>query len=237
MDGKPVVFLHPVGPLDKDDTDAMLRQARKAIGLAVEMAPPLAAPAGALDGVRGQIVASRLLVAVPATPDAPPPPITGHTTYGGLRPGGSAPGATGAAPGAGQTTAPSAPSASAPTPGAPAARPAAAPVFARIAVTEQDLFQPGHDYVLLLGDAKGRRAVVSTRRLKESFYKRKADPAKQHARAARVFISAVGAARGLLDCHDPYCVMAEARTTLDLDRKNDRFCGHCNNLIRGRLRW
>src|SRR5262245_23190935 len=199
MDGKPVVFLHPVGPLDKDDADAMLRQARKAIGLAVEMAPPLATPAGALDGVRGQIVASRLLAAVPATPDAPPPPITGHTTYGGLRPGGSAP-AAGAAPVPGQTSAPS--SGASTATGAPAARPAPAPAFARIAVTEQDLFQPGQDYVLLLGDAKGRRAVVSTRRLKESFYKRKADPAKQHARAARVFISAVGAARGLLDCHD-----------------------------------
>jgi hypothetical protein len=222
MDGKPVVYLHPVGPLEKDDVDAMLRQARKAIGLAVEMGPPVAVPAGALDGLRGQIIAFRLLAAVPATPDASPPPLTGHTTYGGLRPPGPPPGVTPPSP-AGA--------------GPPPPNPGPVPAFARIAVTDQDLFVPGQEFVLTMGDAKGRRAVLSTRRLKESFYKRKADPAKQHGRAAREFISAIGAARGLLGCHDPYCVMAESHTVMDVDRKNDRFCGHCNNLIHGRLRW
>src|SRR5262249_29708112 len=162
---------------------------------------------------------------VPATPDAPPPPITGHTTYGGLRPAGPASGGLAAPGGVGPAgAAPNAPAASgtagpaAPGAGTAAAapRPRAQPLLARLAVTEQDLLQPGQEYVLMLGDAKGRRAVVSTRRLKESFYKRKADPPKQHGRAARVFIAAVGAARGLLDCHDPYCVMAESRTTMDV---------------------
>ena len=231
MEGKPVVFLHPVGLLDKEEVEAMLRQGRKAIGLAVEVGPPLAVPAGALDGVRGQIVASRLLAAVTATLDAPPPVLTGHTTYGGLRPAGSA-----SAPGA---SSPPAAGATAPAGGAGGTAPAPgpAPAFARVAVVEQDLFLPGQEYVFSVSDAKGRRAVVATRRLKESFYKRKADPVKQRGRAAREFIAAVGGARGLPHCNDPYCVMAEARSVMDVDRKNDRFCGHCNNLIHGRMRW
>ena len=209
MEGKPVVILHPVGPLDREEMEAIVRQARRAIGLAVEVGAEIAFPPGALDSRRGQILAPRLLAAVPATVETPPPPLP-PITYGG------------------------AVAASSPT---VASRPAQPTPFARVAVADQDLYAPGQEFIFALADAKGRRAVLATRRLKESFYRRKADPPRQRGRAAREFIAAVGAARGLPACSDPYCVMAEVRTVAEIDRKNDRFCGTCNNLIRGRMRW
>jgi hypothetical protein len=209
MEGKPVVILHPVGPLDKEEVSAMLRQARKAIGLEVELGPEIAVPPGSLDGLRHQVLASRLLAAVPATMEPPPPPIS-HTTYGGIQK---------------PATPQAAPTMAAPLP------------FARVAVTDQDLYLPGNDFVFGCAEPKARRAVVTTRRLKESFYRRKADPARQQARAARQFIAFVGAARGLPYCSNPTCVMWEPRTVMEVDRKGDRFCPTCNNLVRGRIRF
>src|SRR5881296_72984 len=167
MEGKPVVILHLVGPLDREEMEAIVRQARRAIGLAVEVGAEIASPPGALDSRRGQILAPRLLAAVPATVETPPPPLP-PITYGG------------------------AVAASSPT---VASRPAQPAPFARVAVADQDLYAPG----------------------KESFYRRKADPQRQRGRAAREFIAAVGAARGLPSCSDPYCVMAEVRTVAEID--------------------
>ncbi len=190
----------------------MLRVARKALGIPVETGPVLALPPGALDGARGQIVAGRLVAVVPsaAAPPAPPP---AHTTYGGA------------------------------ALGAPSARPAPPPPaapqqpFARVAVIDHDLYMPGQEFIFRLGDPKGHRGVMGLRRIREAFYKRKADPARQRARAAKVFLGAVGAARGLPACPDPGCPMWDAHTVLELDRVGDRYCSVCNNLIRGRMRW
>jgi hypothetical protein len=206
---KPVALLVPIGPLDREETEAMLRVARKALGIPVESAPPMPLPPGCLDGARGQIVAGRLLAAVPAIVEAPPPPPA-HSTYGG---------------------------APAPLAARPAPPPAAKPPFARVGVIDHDLYMPGHEFLFLLADAKGRRAVTGLRRLREAFYKRKADPARQRARAAREFLCAMGAARGLPPCADPGCVMWDAHSVLEIDRKGDRFCGPCNNHIHGRMRW
>jgi hypothetical protein len=211
MEGKPAIILHPVGSrdkLDKEELDSMARQARKATGLTVEIGPEITIPPGAASSSRGQIIASRLLASVPAVAEPARPAPPSSPYGGGLKPA---------------VTPRSAPEKPAP--------------FARVAVTDQDLFAPGHEYVFSLGDPKGRRAVVTVKRLREAFYRRKSDPARQRARAAREFIAAVGAARGLPPCQDPHCVMSAPRTVMDIDRKNDRFCGTCNNHIRGRMRW
>ena len=250
MDGKPVVYLHPIGKLDKDEVDAIVSKAKKALGLAVEIGPELTLLGTMTDTARGQIVATRLLPVVPAVIEVPkaPPPMT---TYGSAHatdailgripppppapaPGTAVPGtAAGTPAGASTPGAPGAPAAPV-TPSAPAA-----PLlpFARIGVVDNDMCATGHEFLFMLAEPKMRRGVVALRRLREAFYRRKSDPARQKGRAAREFIAAVGAARGLPPCQDPRCLMWESRTVMEIDRKDERFCASCNNHIRGRMRW
>ena len=59
-------------------------------------------------------------------------------------------------------------------------------------VTDVDLYRPGTDGVFGEIDAAGRAAVLSVRRLREAFYKRKADPARQRARLVKMILYAIG---------------------------------------------
>ena len=60
-------------------------------------------------------------------------------------------------------------------------------------------------------------AVLSVRRLREAFYKRKADPARQRARLVKMILYAIGRIRGLPDCRDPQCAMATMTALADVD--------------------
>ncbi len=112
----------------------------------------------------------------------------------------------------------------APAAGTPAPAPARA---AAVLVTDLDLYSPATDWVLSETDAARGLAVVSVRRLREAFYRRKADPAKQRARLAKETLRAIGRVRGLSDCGDPACAMAATRSLADVDRKGERYCAPC----------
>ena len=98
---------------------------------------------------------------------------------------------------------------------------------AAVFVTDADLFAPQTEAVL--ADASGplKTALVSVRRLRESFYRRKADPQLQRARLAKEILRGIGRARGLKECNDPSCAMSPTQTLHDVDRKGERFCGAC----------
>lgn len=96
-----------------------------------------------------------------------------------------------------------------------------------IFVTDVDLFTPATESVLAEVDGAHHAGLVSLRRLREAFYRRKADPAKQRARLAKEMLRAVGRARNLPDCGDPTCAMAATQALADLDRKGERYCGTC----------
>jgi archaemetzincin len=103
----------------------------------------------------------------------------------------------------------------------------APPPDAAIFVTDVDLYRPQTDGAFGEIDARGKVAVLSVRRLREAFYKRKADPAKQRSRLVKMILFALGRIRGLTDCRDPQCVMAAMSALADVDGRSERYCAAC----------
>jgi predicted Zn-dependent protease len=98
---------------------------------------------------------------------------------------------------------------------------------ATIFVTDVDMFAPNSDGVWhhLLPTKKA--AVISVKRLREAFYRRKADPKKQRLRLVKEILQAIGRLSGLQDCRDSQCVLSTTQVLQDIDRKGERFCGAC----------
>jgi hypothetical protein len=94
-------------------------------------------------------------------------------------------------------------------------------------LTDADLYRPNTDAVFGEIDPKSRSAVLSVKRLREAFYRRKADPAKQRARVVKGLLQAIGRIHDLPDCRDPRCVMAPVGALADLDLKGEKYCGLC----------
>jgi predicted Zn-dependent protease len=101
------------------------------------------------------------------------------------------------------------------------------PADATVFVTDVDLYKPQTDGVFGDVDAVARVAVLSVRRLREAFYKRKADPAKQRARLVKLALYAIGRTRGLPDCHDAGCALSPTTALSDIDVKPERYCAAC----------
>ncbi len=104
---------------------------------------------------------------------------------------------------------------------------AAATYDATLFVTDLDLYRPGTDGVFGEVDPASRTAVVSLRRLREAFYKRKADPARQRARLVKLALTLIGRARGLPECRDPGCALAATASLADVDTKPEKYCAAC----------
>ena len=82
-----------------------------------------------------------------------------------------------------------------------------------------------------------KRSVVSVRRQREAFYRRKADPNRQRSRLVKELLRMAGRLRGLPECTDPECVLAPTRSPCDLDMKEERFCRDCEQrLFEGTIR-
>lgn len=118
--------------------------------------------------------------------------------------------------------------------GAPAGASTIVPVAspdAVIFVTDVDLFAPNTEAAFGDMDARNKCAVISVRRMREAFYRRKADPVKQRARVVKVMLQTAGRAKGLADCRDPRCVMAPTGALADIDLKDEKFCGICSKRL------
>ncbi len=96
-----------------------------------------------------------------------------------------------------------------------------------VLVTDLDLFSPGTASVLTETDAPRRLAIVSVRRLREAFYRRKPDPVKQRTRLVKEVLRAIGRVHGLAECRDPGCAMAPTQAVADVDRKGEHVCQAC----------
>jgi archaemetzincin len=111
---------------------------------------------------------------------------------------------------------------------APGSAPVATPQpTAAIFITDVDLYSPSTEAVMAQADTKQRAAIVSVRRLREAFYRRKADPAKQRARLVKEVLRAIGTLHGLPECRDPSCALSVTQVLVDIDRKAERYCGTC----------
>jgi predicted Zn-dependent protease len=103
----------------------------------------------------------------------------------------------------------------------------------RIGITDADLFTERTDFLFSHAEPERRRAVVSTRRLKEAFWKRKSNPALQQTRLVREIIGAVALAAGAVPCESPNCAASHAKSPLHVDQKTDRLCPVCERKVRG----
>ena len=98
---------------------------------------------------------------------------------------------------------------------------------ATLFVTDVDLYKPGTDGVFGDIDAASRVAVVSVRRLREAFYKRKADPVKARARLVKLALYALGRACGLPECREAGCALFTTTALADVDSKREQYCAAC----------
>jgi len=94
-------------------------------------------------------------------------------------------------------------------------------------VTDLDVFLPNTEGVFAHLSVPAKSGVVSVKRLREAFYRRKADPGRQRARLVKTILEAIGRLRGLPECPDPNCVLGTAQVLPDVDRKSERFCPSC----------
>ena len=100
-----------------------------------------------------------------------------------------------------------------------------------IFVTDADLFTASSDSVFAALMSSQGMAVVSVRRLREAYYRRKADPAKQRTRLVKEVTRMVGRLRGASECSTPQCVLAPSKMFADLDLKEERLCRACSLLL------
>ena len=107
------------------------------------------------------------------------------------------------------------------------ATPAGAASDATLFVTDVDLYKPQTDGAFGDIDASAHVAVLSVRRLREAFYKRKADPLRQRARLVKLALYALGRARGLPDCRDAACALLTTTSLADIDLKPEKYCAAC----------
>ena len=106
--------------------------------------------------------------------------------------------------------------------------PAVAPAAnATLFLTDVDLYKPNTDGVFGDIDAASHVAVISVRRLREAFYKRKADPAKARARLVKLGLSVLGRALGLPECSDRACALVATSSLPDVDMKPEKYCASC----------
>jgi len=95
-------------------------------------------------------------------------------------------------------------------------------------LTDVDLFTEKSDGVFAAMLPRKKLAVISVRRLRESFYRRKADPGRQRARLVKEIVRVVARLRGMPQCGSPACVLAASKMLADLDLKEERLCRACS---------
>ncbi len=96
-----------------------------------------------------------------------------------------------------------------------------------VAVTDEDLFTPGTDYIISDSDRLGGVAIISTHRLRPEFYGLPQDNSTLRSRALKKLIYEIGHLLGLSNCEAKNCVMYSSKTIADMDSQSDRFCRRC----------
>lgn len=103
-------------------------------------------------------------------------------------------------------------------------------------LTDVDLYTANTEGVFGALISAKHWSLISVRRLREAFYRRKADPVRQRARLSKEILRMTGRIAGLSECQDPTCVLAPSRHLLDIDAKEERFCRVCEQkFFEGRM--
>lgn len=103
-------------------------------------------------------------------------------------------------------------------------------------VTDVDIYTANSDVVYAALKSSAGLSVVSLRRIREAYYRRKADPVKQRSRMVKEIIRMIARMRRAPACKDPQCVLAASEMLADLDTKEEKFCRACSQrLFEGRI--
>jgi len=112
------------------------------------------------------------------------------------------------------------------------ALPVAPPTALRVlVVTEVDLFVPVLSFVFGQAQIDGAVAVMSTARLRQSFYGLPPDERLEIMRARIEALHEVGHTFGLTHCLERTCAMSLATAVRHVDMKLDTYCSGCGALI------
>ena len=103
-------------------------------------------------------------------------------------------------------------------------------------LTDVDLYTANTEGVFGALMPANHWALVSVRRLREAFYRRKADPIRQRARLSKEILRMTGRMAGLRACQDPKCALVPSGHLLDIDAKEERYCRICEQkFFEGRM--
>jgi len=107
---------------------------------------------------------------------------------------------------------------------------------AYIFVTDVDLYTAKTEGVLSALITAKKRAVISVRRQREAFYRRKTNPNRQRSRLVKEILRMSARLAGVSECADPACALAPSRGTPDIDTKDERYCHECEQrLFEGKM--
>ncbi|OMH41190.1 archaemetzincin family Zn-dependent metalloprotease [Desulfurobacterium indicum] len=100
-----------------------------------------------------------------------------------------------------------------------------------LGVTEKDLFADGLNFVFGIAEPLSGKALISTARLKNSFYGLPEDKELLKVRTLKEAVHEIGHLLGLPHCPDERCVMSFSNSITDVDRKSFYFCPRCLKVI------
>ncbi len=100
-----------------------------------------------------------------------------------------------------------------------------------IAITKEDLYARGLNFVFGIASAIAGCCLVSTARLVNSFYGLPEDEGLFLERLVKESVHEIGHVLGLSHCDNPECVMYFSNSIVDTDRKGMDFCPRCRSLV------
>lgn len=98
-----------------------------------------------------------------------------------------------------------------------------------LAIVDRDLYADGLNFVF--GEALARVSVISTARLKESFYGLEESRSLLLKRALTEAVHELGHTFGLGHCYNTDCTMFFSNSIVDTDRKGPEFCRACSKSL------
>jgi len=96
-----------------------------------------------------------------------------------------------------------------------------------LGVTKEDIYEPGLNFVFGVASPMYAVAIISTKRLHNSFYGLAENEDLYLRRVATEAVHEIGHTLGLGHCPDPHCVMHFSNTLADTDIKGYHFCPNC----------
>lgn len=100
-----------------------------------------------------------------------------------------------------------------------------------LAIIDKDLYVPELNFVFGLADSSRGACIISTTRLKQTYYSLPEDKDLFLRRTLKEAVHEIGHLFNLNHCPDPSCVMHFSNSLLDTDRKDYNFCNSCKKLL------